>query len=203
MRLHQAHRTPERTSTGTGGDAVADRPNDEEFFPRAWVRLTVFIQRKYPAFTREEVEDVVGEAIVRFCRYRRDHEVREPMALLHRIASGAASDAWLPDRPVGGKDAEQIIERMKARRCSDAPNGPEMAALLIRDWVTLHRPDDLPIVELRCQGLSHREIAERLELTAETVRKRYSRLIEEIRRHASEMGIDKCWDAWLDEDDLS
>jgi DNA-directed RNA polymerase specialized sigma24 family protein len=180
---------------------MADHVADEEFFPRAWVLVAAYIQRKYPGFTREEVEDVVGEAIVRFCRYRRDHEIREPMNLLYRIAAGAASDALEPDGPIGGEAGEVLIDRTRAARSIDGPGGPEMAALLARDWVARSRPDDLPILEMRCQGLSHREIAERLGMAPEAVRKRYSRLIDEIRRHASEIGIDKCLDDWLDEDE--
>jgi len=182
---------------------MADHVTDEEFFPRAWVLVTAFIQRKYPGFTREEVEDVVGETIVRFCRYRRGREVREPMALMYTIASGAASDSVPPDASIGGEAGEVRIGRVCAGSSRDGPGGPEMAALLVRDWVALHAPGDLSIVDLRCQGLSHREIAERLGMTPEAVRKRFSRLIKEIRRHASEIGIDKCLDDWLDEDDAS
>ena len=182
---------------------MADHVSDEDFFPRAWVLVAAYIQRKYPGFTHEDIEDVVGESIVRFCRYRRDHEVREPMALLYRIAAGAAADALGLEGSIGGEAGELIIDRVRATRSSEGPGGPEMAALLIRDWVALNRPEDLPIVELRCQGLSHRRIAERLGVAPEAARKRYSRLIDEIRRHASEIGIDKCWDDWLDEDDAS
>lgn len=179
---------------------MADDLDDVGFFPRAWVRLSVFIQRKYPGFSREEVEDVVGEAIVRFCRYRRDQEIREPLALLHRIASAAAADAWRPDRPVGGEDGRRIIDQVRAARCDDGGDGPERAVRLIREWLDQHRPDDLPLIELRCQGLSHREIAERLDLTPETVRKRFSRVVEEIRRHASEIGLDNWWNDWIERD---
>ena len=180
---------------------MADHVSDEELFPRAWVLVTAYIQRKYPGFTREEVEDVVGETIVRFCRYRRGHEVREPMALMYTIACGAAADAVRPDQSIGGEAGALLLGRVTAGSSQDGPGGPELAALLIRDWVSLHRPDDGPIVEMRCQGLSHREIAERLGVAPEAVRKRYSRLIDEIRRHASEIGIDKCWDDWLAQDD--
>jgi DNA-directed RNA polymerase specialized sigma24 family protein len=180
---------------------MPDHVDDEEFFPRAWVLLAAYIQRRYPGFTRENVEDAVGEAIVRYCRYRRDHEVREPMNLLYRIAAGAAADSVSSDEPIGGEVGEVLIDRIRAGTPSEGPGGPEMAALLARDWIARNRPEDLPIIEMRCQGLAHREIAERLGMAPEAIRKRYSRLIDEIRRHASEIGIDNCLDDWLDEDD--
>jgi len=175
---------------------MPDAVNDERFLEDAMERLVSFVQRQYPGFSREEGQDVVGEAVVRFLRYRREHEIREPLALLYRIAERAAADACRRARMVGGEAGQILIERIPAAPPARDQDGPALAAIMIHDWVAAHRPEDCALFDLRCDGLSHREIADRLAISPDTVRKRYSRLLEEIRRHAGDIGIDRFWDAW-------
>jgi DNA-directed RNA polymerase specialized sigma24 family protein len=183
----------------TADPAIPDA--QDRFCLEARPQLLAFLARQYPRVSRDDLEDLVQQAFLLFIRYSRTHEVRFPRALLERMARCAANTFIRRGRRLVRLDegpAEAACDRIEAPPALSC-DGPELAALLLTDWLARHRPEDLPLFLLRLQFLSTPEIAARTGLTPEAVRKRFSRAFEAIRSHDSIPGLDDCLDAWNEE----
>ena len=179
-------------------------PHDPDFafFVEMRPKLMGYVRRRYPGFPRMDVEDAVQEAFMRHLAYRHDHAVTNPAAHLYMLASWVAANIHRQRKAencvIGGPDGDDLIDRIPGDPPPPPVDPAELAVFLIFDWLETHRPQDIELLELRVQGLSHEEIAARLGLTPTAERKRSSRLTQELRRHFSELGIDDCLKALTD-----
>lgn len=178
------------------------RDSDDRFWREVRPVVLSYVWRRFPRFAREDVEDAAQEACAHYLQYRRRHDVHEPIALLSTMARRAAVSIHRQKRafePIdGGPDGFDPPGHKDVARLPEGVDPVELACFLVYDWVARHRPEDEPLARFRGEGLSHGEIAARLGLTHDVVRKRFSRLCEAIRSHYSELGIDPCLEAWRD-----
>ena len=174
---------------------------DERFYAGVWPRLRTFLGRRYPGFSREQIEDCIQITFLRFIRYRRDHEVPKPLALLHHIAFRvAASESRSQGRLVlvGGGDEEEpngFLDRLPSPEPAREWDVVETGASLVVEWLRRNRLADALLVQDRLRGLSYEEIARSAGLRPEAVRKRFSRL-GNVLRQAQVEGLDECLHAW-------
>jgi|RhiMethySRZTD1v2_1073278.scaffolds.fasta_scaffold1015200_2 DNA-directed RNA polymerase specialized sigma24 family protein len=175
--------------------------NDGRFYAGVWPRLRSFLKRRYPGFSREQVEDCIQITFLRFIRYRRDHEVPKPLALLYLIAGRvAASECRSQGRMVlvGGGDEEELLDRLPSPEPAREWDGVEAGARLVVEWLRRNRSEDALLVLDRLRGLSYEEIARGTGRRPEAVRKRFSRLCDAVRQ-AEVVGLDECLSAWNQE----
>ena len=175
--------------------------NDERFYAGVWPRLRTFLKRRYPGFAREQIEDCIQITFLRFIRYRRNHEVPKPLALLYRIANRvAASECRSQGKLVlaGCGDEENLLDRLPSPEPAREWDVVETGALLVVEWLRRNRQADALLVLARLRGLSYEEIARSAGLKPEAVRKRFSRL-KGVLRQAQVDGLDECLSAWQQE----
>lgn len=173
---------------------------DERFYAGVWPRLRAFLVRRYPGFSREQVEDCIQVTFLRFIRYRRDHEVPKPLALLHRIALRVAASEYRSQGRlvlVGGDEEEPngLLDRLPSPEPARTWDLVETGAALVVEWLRRNRGEDARLVLDRLRGLSYEEIAREAGLKPEAVRKRFSRVCR-ILREADVDGLDACLNAW-------
>jgi len=175
--------------------------SDDRFYAGVWPRLRTFLKRRYPGFSREQVEDCIQITFLRSIRYRRDHEVAKPLALLYRIAGRvAASESRSRGRLilVGCGDEEEpngLLDRLPSPEPACEWDVAETGASLVVEWLRRNRRADALLVMDRMRGLSYDEIARAAGLKPEAVRKRFSRL-RSVLRQAEVDGLDECLSAW-------
>jgi RNA polymerase sigma factor (sigma-70 family) len=175
--------------------------NDERFYAGVWPRLRSFLKRRYPGFSREQVEDCIQVTFLRFIRYRRDHEVPKPLALLYRIAHRVASSEYRSQGRmvrVGGGNEDGLLDRLPSPEPACEWDGVETGARLVLEWLRRNRSEDALLVLDRLRGLSYEEIARGAGLKPEAVRKRFSRL-RGVLQKARVDGLDACLNAWHQE----
>lgn len=155
------------------GDASAFREFYRSQSPRLWKFLVA------RGCLPEDAYDLVSEAFIRFvqtvCR-----DPHAPRAFLYRIAANLRIDAR---RRASARPTEPLVEEIAGE--TDGP-GPEEAAYL-RELVGRLPEREQNLLLLRYWiGLSHREVAQALDLPEGTVRRQCAELIAKLR---------ECWSA--------
>ena len=157
------------------GDAVAFR----EFYRAQAPRLWKFLVARGCA--PEDAYDFVSEAFLRFvqtvCR-----NPQAPVAFLYRIATNLRIDAWrcasvrptepLPEETADDADGPAREEAAYLRELVNRLPESEQNLLLLRYWI----------------GLSHKEVAQALEMPEGTVRRQCAEVIARLREHWSKDG---------------
>jgi RNA polymerase sigma-70 factor (ECF subfamily) len=154
------------------GDAAAFREFYRSQSPRLWKFLVA------RGCLPEDAYDLVSEAFIRFvqtvCR-----DPRAPRAFLYRIAVNLRIDALrrartrptepLPEDTVDDTDGPAGEEAAYLRELMNRLPESEQNLLLLRYWI----------------GLSHREVAQALDLPEGTVRRQCAEAIARLREHWS------------------
>ncbi|MDB6083411.1 MAG: polymerase sigma-70 factor, subfamily [Gammaproteobacteria bacterium] len=159
---------------------------------REWhAPLRKFLQRRH-SVRAADVEDVAQEVFLRLLRYDRAELVQHPQAYLFKMASNVAAEwamrahqrqphnaQWLCDLP-----SDESPEREAAQAASCAALNRALNALPARrrELLRLQFGD----------GLSHREIAQRLSLTERVVKRDLIKAYSELRM-GLDIGILETW----------
>jgi len=153
---------------------------DDLFLAEAWVRMRDFVRHRYPGFTREQIEDVVQDAIALYIQYCRRHRLSNSIALLCKIVAARAASHWQKLKRESKRNG-----RIQSEMDCDPPGpdpGQDELFRRVRAYIERERPDDLQLVALVHVGLTHAEIAEAVGMNREAVSQRISRLYKQIRR---------------------
>jgi RNA polymerase sigma-70 factor (ECF subfamily) len=155
------------------GDAGAFREFYRSQSPRLWKFLVA------RGCLPEDAYDLVSETFIRFvqtvCR-----DPRAPRAFLYRIATNLRIDALRRDR---ARPTEPLLEETADE--TDGPAGEEAAYL--RELLARLPENEQILLLLRYWiGLSHREVAQALDMPEGTVRRQSAELIAKLREYWSE-----------------
>jgi RNA polymerase sigma factor (sigma-70 family) len=152
---------------------------------REWhAPLRKFLQRRH-SVNSADVEDVAQEVFLRLLRYDRAESVQHPQAYLFRMASNVAAEWSMRAQQRQPHNADWL---------SDLPSdvSPERDAARAASCAALHQalnalpPRRRELLRLQfAEGLSHREIAQRLALSERIVKRDLIKAYSELR-----MGLD-------------
>ncbi len=152
------------------GDAAAFR----EFYRAQAPRLWKFLVAR--GCTPEDAYDLLSESFLRFVQ-RICRDPRAPVAFLYRIATNLKVDAW---RRTRDRPTEPLPEEI----ADDADGPAREAAAYLRELVNHLSKREQNLLLLRYWiGLSHREMAQTLDLPEGTVRRQCAEIIAKLREH--------------------
>lgn len=124
---------------------------------------------------RAAAEDAAQDAGIRFIGAAREQSLREPRAFLFHIATNLARDQ-LRRRVTRQRMEQELLHSSLHTQGSDAVAAAREELDLVRKAIEAMPPRPREVLYLaRMEGYSHREIAERLGISAKTVENHLTR----------------------------
>lgn len=154
--------------------------------------LRAYLRREFPA--HPDIDDLVQETYARLLRARDQKPLRAPRAFLFATARNAALDFFRRRRAVA-IDGTAEIERLPI--LEDRPGVPETVChdqelRLLAEAIESLPPRCREVIILRkIHGLSHREIAGRLQISENTVNAQVAFGVLRLRDHLLARGVAK------------
>jgi RNA polymerase sigma factor (sigma-70 family) len=135
---------------------------------------------------RAAAEDAAQDAGVRFLAAARDQTLREPRAFLYHVATNLARDQ-LRRRVTRQRAERELMHASADTQGSDAVAEAREELERVRRALEAMPPRPREVIHLaRMEGYSHREIAERLGISAKTVENHLTRGLAMLARSLRE-----------------
>lgn len=146
--------------------------------------LTGMLRRRFGASIGDSADDLVQETYVRIAPYQAAGEIRQPQALLMRVASNLARDQMRRSNVRGGQVEfadEEVAEVV------DLVGADQMESLFFKQ-IVLSMPQTYRDVFVlsRIAGLTYEEIAAHSGLSIKTVEWRMSRALAHCAAHVQD-----------------
>ena len=173
---HMSH--DETRATATDGPAAPDTENEnfslDAIYRGEGPRLAKYF--RFHSWQRQDASDLVQETFLRFAGYAQRETLRNPVAMLHRIARNLLFEQTRRYKTRGAKETTQIRE-IEARQMMDAyQRAVDLLPPRTREVFLLHRVD----------SLSYKEIAAQLGIGLRTVEWHMTEALLRLRRMMDE-----------------
>ena len=162
----------------------------ERLFAEQGSALRAFFHRRVRQHA--DVADLAQEVYLRLLRAPQLDTVRSPEAYLYAVASNLAKEYAIEEHRA--RDARNLEDLIGQDLLADLPNFPaavddeQRARRLHRALEQLPAKCHAAVVLRYWYGLGHSEIAQRLEISVNTVKKHLARGLAQCRRRLAEQG---------------
>lgn len=134
------------------------------------------------ALPQAELDDVAQEVFLRLLRYERSVLVEHPQAYLFKMASNIAAEWSIRHRHSRPHDARWIEDLASGHQPEEGAARALAQNEIERALMTL-APRERAVLKLQFgEGLSHKEIAERLDTTPRSVKRAIAKSYAKLRR---------------------
>lgn len=168
---------PEQRATDVmaGEQASAEGPSLDTLYRRYAVWLGRALRSRFGAVVADSAEDLVQETYIRIAPYRASGRIRQPRALLLRVASNLARDQMR--HSARGGSATALIEEVDEKSETASPADQDETVLLKQIVLSLPQRLKEVFVLSRFAGLTNQDIADRCGLSVKTVEWRMTKAL--------------------------